>query len=158
MAETKQGLEVIVKFVHGDAVNFTDYVPTAPIAADVTFTYKRNVDWNWNYNVRPIHNAQGSVTHHKGGIPAGTLSLSALFMDATDWDDMRTAVTGSSVPWGYLEVQYLDTTGAAVEFVMRCKRIVFSGISVSNPEDDSTESLDFILYECPSKQVSSKFS
>lgn len=159
MSETKQGLEVVVKWVSG--ANITDvggdYVPDAPVAADITFTYKRNVDFNWNYNVRPIHNAQGSVTHYKEGVPSGSLTISSLYVDESDFSDLRKAVTGASVPWGYMEIQYLSPAGA-LEFCLRCRRVVLSNRSVSNPEDDSTASMEFILFECPTRQASSLFS
>jgi hypothetical protein len=156
MAETKQGLEVIVKFLAGTQVVASagyagNFKPGADTAADVTFTYKRNVDWNWNWNVRPVHNAQGVVQHYKQGIPSGTLTLSAIYMDESDFAKLREAVAASSVPWGYLEIQYLDTTGATLEYSMQFRRIVLSDRSVSNPEDDSTASFSFILYECPTR-------
>lgn len=165
MAETKQGLEVIVKFASGKSVsNSAGYVPgeykpvnhAGAIAPDVTFTYKRSVDFNWNYNVRPIHNAQGVVQHYKGGIPSGTLTLSSLYMDEADFDKLREACDAidiGSVPWGYMEIWYLGVDGA-IEYALSCRRVVLSNRSISNPEDDSSVNFEFILFECPTKLAS----
>lgn len=157
MAETKQGLEVVVKFASGKTVAASagyvpgTFIPGAAVAADVSFTYKRNVDFNWNYNVRPVHNSLGVVQHFKGGVPSGTLSLSSLYIDESDFADLREAAVAAdvgSVPWGYMEIQYLDVA-SAIEYILKCRRIVLSNRSISNPEDDSTASFEFILYECP---------
>jgi hypothetical protein len=150
MSETKQGLEVIIRWKAGAAAGFTSYIPDAAGAADITFIYKRSVDWNWNYNVRPVHNHIGQVTHYKAGIGSGTLTLNGLYVDEADFTDIRTAVTGSSVPWGYMEVQFLDTTGA-VEFALQMRRIVLSERSNSNPDEDSTYNMTFQLFENPVK-------
>lgn len=170
MAETKQGLEVVVKFAAGSAVvNSAGYsagtfIPGAAIAAEVVFTYKRNVDFSWNYNIRPIHNAGGIVTHYKDGIPSGSLTVSSLYIDEADFAKLREVVNDSdgsvdegTVPWGYMEIQYLGVDGS-VEFILRCKRVVLSNRSVSNPEDDSSVNFEFILFECPVKTTTSLFS
>ena len=150
MAETKQGLEVIIRWKAGASSGFTDYIPNTAGAADITFTYKRSVDWNWNYNVRPVHNHIGQVTHYKAGIGSGTLTLNGLYVDEADFEDIRTAVIRSSVPWGYMEVQFMDTAGT-VEFALRMKRIVLSERSNSNPDEDSTYNMTFHLFENPIK-------
>jgi hypothetical protein len=162
--ETKQGLEVVVKWVAGnvswisDPVDLTkDYKPTGLVDPTITFTYKRNVDWNWNYNVRPVHNHLGQVTHYKAGIGSGNLSVSALYVDEGDFALIRTAVTGSSVPWGYMEIQYHGVDGT-VEFVLQCRRIVLADRSNSNPDDDSTVNMNFILFENPVKSGTSLFN
>jgi len=155
--ETKQGLEVVVKWKAGSAswvsdppVLATDYKPGSAINPDITFTYKRNVDWNWNYNVRPVHDHLGRITHYKAGIGSGNLSISALYVDEADFEDIRTAVVGSSVPWGYMEIHYYGVDGT-VEFVLQCRRIVLADRSNSNPDDDSTVNMNFILFENPVK-------
>lgn len=155
MSETKQGLEVVVKFAAGTAVVASggyagDYQPGVAIAAEIFFDYKRNIDFNWNYNIRPTHNALGIVTHYKDGIPSGTLTLSSLYVDENSFTKLREAVASSSVPWGYMEIQYLGVSGT-IEFILKCRRVVLSNRSVSNPEDDSSVNFDFILYECPVK-------
>lgn len=156
--ETKQGLEVVVKWVEGDA-GWATYKPPTPAATapKIIFTYKRNVDWSWNYNVRPVHNHLGQVTHYKAGIGSGNLSISALYVDESDFEDIRTAVTGSSVPWGYMEIQYHGVDGT-VEFVLQCRRIVLADRSNSNPDDDSTVNMNFILFENPTKSLTSLFT
>lgn len=158
--ETKQGLEAIIRFKKGACTGFNNgcadschlkYTPEAAGAADITFTYKRSVDWSWNYNVRPIHNHLGQVTHYKAGIGSGTLTLNSLYVDEGNLETLREAITGSSVPWGYMEVQFMDVDGAAVEFALKMRRIVLSERSNSTPDDDATMNLSFILFENPRK-------
>ena len=148
MTEIKQGLDVLFKWKAGAVSGFTDFEPDTAVDPDLTFTYKRDIDFNWNDNIEAIHDSVGRVTHHKSRIAEGNMSLSAMFTDDTEFVTLRDRVAGSSVPWGYAELQFLGVDGA-VEFVAKLRRVTFNGKSNSDPREDSTVSPEFILYEEP---------
>lgn len=152
--EVKQGIDVLFKWKAGDPT-WTDFEPATPQDPDITFVYKRSIDWSWNSNLEPVHDTEGRVTHYKARIPDGTLSLSSLYTNDSDFKTLRNIISGSSVPYGYAEIQHLGVDGA-VEFVYKFRRITLSSKSSSDPQEDSTVNPEFILFELPEPVLGSE--
>ena len=147
--EVKQGLDVVLKYKSGTQ-------PTAPTASDAALSFREEVSFTLDLATRKVFASQGEFSHFKAGRPEGTLSLNAKYVDETELFHFNKQITGQSVPFGFLELQFLSTDEITIESGLQFDKVALDTKAKDFPvEDDATVSVDFQFGSIPEPIVAS---
>ncbi len=126
MPEAKTGLEGVVKYrlIAG----------TASVAAGSTLSYVTGAEYSWDEEKKDVYN-RATFAHYKSGRGKGKFSGKQLYVNQTDIDAFRAAVTGITFPQAYVELQ-IDGINGTGEKVIALASCGLDSHSVSQPEDD----------------------
>ena len=126
MAETKTGLEGIVKY--------RMIAGTASVGAGSTLSYVTGADYSWDTNKKDVFN-RATFAHYKKGRGLGKFDAKMLYVDYTDVTNFRAAVTGITSPQCYVELQ-IDGINGTGEKVISMPNCGVDSFKFSQPEDD----------------------
>ena len=135
--EVKQGLDVIMKYKSGSA-------PTSSTSSDSTLAFREDISFSVDLAARKVFASQGEFSHFKRGRTEGSMSIGAKYVDETELYHMNKQITGQSVPFGFLELQFLTTDEVSIESGLQVSKLALDSKSKDFPtEDDSTVGLEF---------------
>lgn len=141
--EVKQGLDVIMKYKSGTK-------PTIATASDSTLAFREDISFSVDLAARKVFASQGEFSHFKRGRTEGTASISAKYVDETELFNFNKQISGQSVPFGFLELQFLTTDEVSIESGLQFDKIAVDTKGKDFPvEDDATVSLDFMFGSIP---------
>jgi hypothetical protein len=131
MAEGKTGLEGVLKY--------KNQFGTASVAAGTTISYVTGFDYSWEENKKDVYN-RATFAHYKPGRAVGKATCKMLYVDHTDVNQIKTALSGYTHPVQYIELQ-IDGINGTGEKVIALANAGLDSQSFSQPEED-LDSLD----------------
>lgn len=125
MAEAKTGLEGVLKYrlIAG----------TASVDTGSTLSYVTGFDYSWDEAKKDVWN-RASFAHYKAGRATGKATCKLLYVNNTDVDAFKAAVTGITFPQAYIELQ-IDGINGTGEKVMAFANVGLDSSAISQPED-----------------------
>ncbi len=126
MSEAKTGLEGVLKYrlVAG----------TATVAGGSTLSYVTGAEYSWDEEKKDVYN-RATFAHYKPGRGKGKFSAKMLYVNQTDIDAFRAAVTGITFPQALIEL-HVDGINGTGEKAIQLASAGLDSHSVSQPEDD----------------------
>jgi hypothetical protein len=126
MAESKSGLEGILKY--------RNTFGTASVAAGTTLSYVTGFDYSYEENKKDVWN-RATFAHYKPGRAVGKATCKMMYVDHTDVNQIKAALSGYTSPVQYIELQ-IDGINGTGEKVIALGNCGLDSQSFSQPEED----------------------
>jgi hypothetical protein len=144
MPEVKTGLEGVLKY--------RNVAGTAAVAAGTTLSYVTSFEYSWDESVMDVWNRK-TFAHYKPGRAKGKASCKLLYVNQSDVDQIKAALTGYTNPQQYVELQ-IDGINGTGEKVIALANCALDSHSLNQPEDDlDSLELSFVFSTQPEEKA-----